>query len=96
MAKSLTDKKFVIGNGYCRLGMAISRMKISQIQELLHSLTSREQKILSMRFGLEDNITHTLEEIGQEFGITRERVNQLEAKALEQLRKVIIKRCQNL
>ena len=49
-------------------------------------LTSREQKILSMRFGLENGIAHTLEEVGQEFGVTRERIRQIEAKSLERIR----------
>ena len=45
----------------------------------------REQKILEMRFGLNDGVTHTLEEVGQEFGVTRERIRQIEAKALERI-----------
>jgi len=53
---------------------------------ILVDLTEREQKILSMRFGLEDGITHTLEEVGQVFGVTRERIRQIEAKALEKIR----------
>ncbi len=53
---------------------------------ILIDLTEREQKILSMRFGLEDGITHTLEEVGQVFGVTRERIRQIEAKALEKIR----------
>ena len=57
-----------------------------QIYEILADLTEREQKILSMRFGLEDNITHTLEEVGKVFGVTRERIRQIEAKALEKIR----------
>ncbi len=57
-----------------------------QIHEILADLTEREQKILSMRFGLEDNITHTLEEVGKVFGVTRERIRQIEAKALERIR----------
>jgi RNA polymerase primary sigma factor len=57
-----------------------------QIHEILDDLTEREQKILSMRFGLEDNITHTLEEVGKVFGVTRERIRQIEAKALEKIR----------
>jgi len=55
-------------------------------KEILSDLTPREQKILSMRFGLEDGITHTLEEVGKEFGVTRERIRQIEAKALEKIR----------
>jgi RNA polymerase primary sigma factor len=58
-----------------------------QIEDVLTDLTEREQKILSMRFGLEDNITHTLEEVGKVFGVTRERIRQIEAKALEKIRK---------
>lgn len=56
------------------------------IKEVLADLTEREQKILSMRFGLEDNISHTLEEVGKVFGVTRERIRQIEAKALEKIR----------
>lgn len=57
-----------------------------RLKEILVDLTPREQKILEMRFGLEDGITHTLEEVGQEFGVTRERIRQIEAKALERIR----------
>ena len=57
-----------------------------KLKEILVDLTPREQKILSMRFGLENGITHTLEEVGNEFGVTRERVRQIEAKALEKIR----------
>ena len=57
-----------------------------RLEEILVDLTPREQKILSMRFGLEDGITHTLEEVGQEFGVTRERIRQIEAKSLERIR----------
>ena len=57
-----------------------------RLKEILVDLTPREQKILSMRFGLEDGITHTLEEVGQEFGVTRERIRQIEAKSLEKIR----------
>lgn len=56
------------------------------LQEALAYLTPREQKILIIRFGLEDGVTHTLEEVGQEFGVTRERIRQIEAKALEKIR----------
>ena len=57
-----------------------------QLEEILIDLTPREQKILSMRFGLKDGINHTLEEVGQVFGVTRERIRQIEAKALEKIR----------
>ncbi|MFC1663895.1 sigma-70 family RNA polymerase sigma factor [Patescibacteria group bacterium] len=57
-----------------------------RLKEILIDLTPREQKILSMRFGLDNGITHTLEEVGQEFGVTRERIRQIEAKALERIR----------
>jgi RNA polymerase primary sigma factor len=57
-----------------------------RLKEILVDLTEREQKILSMRFGLEDGVTHTLEEVGSEFGVTRERIRQIEAKTLEKIR----------
>lgn len=57
-----------------------------RLKEILVDLTPRERKILSMRFGLEDGITHTLEEVGKEFGVTRERIRQIETKALEKIR----------
>ncbi len=56
------------------------------VQKVLHYLLPREQKILEMRFGLIDGVAHTLEEVGQEFGVTRERIRQIEAKALEKIR----------
>ena len=58
----------------------------NRLHEVLIDLTPREQKILALRFGLEDGVTHTLEEVGQEFGVTRERIRQIEAKALEKIR----------
>ncbi len=57
-----------------------------RLQEILVDLTPREQKILEMRFGLEDGITHTLEEVGQRFKVTRERIRQIEAKSMEKIR----------
>jgi len=57
------------------------------ITEIIDELQPREKKILEMRFGLTDGVTHTLEEVGQEFGVTRERIRQIEAKALEKIRK---------
>ncbi len=55
------------------------------VKTVLGDLTPREQKILDMRFGLSDGVAHTLEEVGQEFGVTRERIRQIEAKALERI-----------
>ncbi len=55
------------------------------VKEAIVNLSPREQKILEMRFGLTDGVTHTLEEVGQEFGVTRERIRQIEAKALERI-----------
>ncbi len=57
-----------------------------QLRQILVDLSVREQKILAMRFGLEDGVQHTLEEVGKEFNVTRERIRQIEAKALEKLR----------
>lgn len=57
-----------------------------QLGEVLHTLTPREESVLRLRFGLEDGRTRTLEEVGQQFNITRERIRQIEAKALRKLR----------
>jgi len=65
---------------------AARRLLQERLKEILVDLTPREQKILSMRFGLDSGMTHTLEEVGQEFGVTRERIRQIEAKALERIR----------
>jgi len=56
------------------------------VQEVVASLTPREQKVLILRFGLEDGRSRTLEEVGREFDVTRERIRQIEAKALRKLR----------
>lgn len=66
---------------------AASQLLKEQVQDILGVLTEREQKIVKMRFGLEDGKSHTLEEVGQEFAVTRERIRQIEAKALTKLRK---------
>jgi len=66
---------------------AINQLLKGHITEFMAFLSPREQKILKMRFGLESERTHTLEEVGQEFGVTRERIRQIEAKALQKLKK---------
>ena len=55
-------------------------------RQILESLTPREAKVLRMRFGIEMNTDHTLEEVGQEFDVTRERIRQIEAKSLEKIK----------
>ena len=67
--------------------VAANQLLKEQVATVLSLLTPREQKILRMRFGLEDGKSHTLEEVGLEFGVTRERIRQIEAKALTKLRK---------
>ncbi len=59
------------------------------MQEVISTLHPREQKILQLRFGTEDGVSHTLEEVGEEFGVTRERIRQIEAKALEKISKIV-------
>lgn len=66
--------------------VASRKLLKNHVGEVLRELTPREQKILKIRFGLEDGVTHTLEEVGKEFGVTRERIRQIEAKALEKIR----------
>ncbi|MFA5925901.1 MAG: RNA polymerase sigma factor RpoD [Parcubacteria group bacterium] len=65
---------------------AARKLLMDHVDEILRDLTPREQKILKIRFGLEDGVTHTLEEVGHEFGVTRERIRQIEAKALDKIR----------
>ena len=66
---------------------ATNQLLKEQVQDVLSSLSDREQKIVRMRFGLDNGKSHTLEEVGQEFAVTRERIRQIEAKALAKLRK---------
>jgi len=57
-----------------------------QLKEILADLPPKEKKIIEMRNGLIDGVYHTLEDVGKEFGVTRERIRQIEAKALEKMR----------
>lgn len=66
---------------------ATTQLLKEHVKDMLGALSEREQKILKLRFGLEDGRSHTLEEVGQEFNVTRERIRQIEAKALAKLRK---------
>ncbi len=66
---------------------ATNQLLKEQVKDMLNVLTDREQKIIRLRFGLEDGKSHTLEEVGGEFQVTRERIRQIEAKALAKLRK---------
>ncbi len=65
---------------------ASRRILTDQVREILNELSEKERQILEMRHGLLDGITHTLEEVGQRFGVTRERIRQIEAKAHEKIR----------
>ncbi len=65
---------------------ASAQLLREQVQEVLGTLTERESRVLKLRFGLEDGRTRTLEEVGREFGVTRERIRQIEAKAIRKLR----------
>jgi len=66
---------------------AIYQLLKGDVSKFIGVLSPREQKVLKMRFGLETGRTHTLEEVGKEFGVTRERIRQIEAKALQKLKK---------
>ena len=65
---------------------ASKQLLAEQLHDILNSLNRRERQVLEMRFGLKDGQSHTLEEVGQAFGVTRERIRQIEAKALRKLR----------
>ena len=70
----------------CTFDLGNSLEKKEQLSEVLDTLTPREEKVLRLRFGLEDGRSRTLEEVGKEFNVTRERIRQIEAKALRKLR----------
>jgi RNA polymerase primary sigma factor len=82
-----TRGEFIADDKILRPDQESSRRILSdQIREVLNELSPKEQKILEMRYGLHDGVQHTLEEVGQEFGVTRERIRQIEAKVHEKLR----------
>ena len=81
LSEFIEDKKTILPSAEAARGLLKERLR-----EILVDLTPREQKILAMRFGLNDGVTHTLEEVGQEFGVTRERIRQIEAKSLTKIR----------
>lgn len=82
LAEFIKDDKTIAPNTEASRNLLKERL-----HEISSELTPRELKILGMRFGLEDGVMHTLEETGEEFGVTRERIRQIQAKALEKLRK---------
>ena len=82
LAEFIKDDKTVAPNTEASRKLLKERLK-----EISSELTQRELKILGMRFGLEDGVMHTLEETGEEFGVTRERIRQIQAKALEKIRR---------
>ena len=82
LAEFIKDDKTIAPNTE-----AARKLLKERLGEISSDLTPRELKILGMRFGLEDGVMHTLEETGEEFGVTRERIRQIQAKALEKLRK---------
>jgi RNA polymerase primary sigma factor len=100
MAKEPISLETPMGeNGDSRLGDLIEDKKIAspgesavnhslqaQTKKVLSTLTPRQEKIIRMRFGIEENADHTLEEVGQDFNLTRERIRQIEEKALQKLR----------
>ncbi len=77
----IEDKKFMLPSD-----AAVSQNLAEQTRKVLATLTPREEKVLRMRFGIGEKADHTLEEVGQDFAVTRERIRQIEAKALRKLR----------
>jgi RNA polymerase primary sigma factor len=68
---------------------AAQKLMFEQLRDVLRSLGEREQRVLTMRFGLDDGTPHTLEEVGQHLGVTRERIRQIENKTLAKLRQPV-------
>jgi RNA polymerase primary sigma factor len=80
------DQDRVKGGAVSPLEYATSQALSETTQQVLASLTPREAKVLRMRFGIDMNSEHTLEEVGKQFDVTRERIRQIEDKALRKLR----------
>jgi uncharacterized protein (DUF58 family) len=80
------DRSAAIASPVDRCFLIINVDLKEQTAQVLRTLTPREEKIMKMRFGLEDGSEHTLEEVGRSFAVTRERIRQIEAKALRKLR----------
>ena len=78
---------FIEDRGVVSPADAVININLKEMTEqVLNTLTPREERVIRMRFGLEDGTEHTLEEVGQNFAVTRERIRQIEAKALRKLR----------
>ena len=78
---------FIEDRGVVSPSDAVININLKEMTEqVLNTLTPREERVIKMRFGLEDGTEHTLEEVGQNFAVTRERIRQIEAKALRKLR----------
>ncbi|MBI4337327.1 MAG: sigma-70 family RNA polymerase sigma factor, partial [Chloroflexi bacterium] len=73
-------------NALAPIDAASYQLLKQQVEEVLSTLSDRERRVLELRFGLTDGRSRTLEEVGREFGVTRERIRQIEAKALRKLR----------
>ena len=74
-------------NPFWKFSIPLSKLlKVEEIEAVLKTLALREEKVLRMRYGLDDGKTHTLEEVGKEFGVTRERIRQIEFKAIKRLK----------
>ena len=85
------DRPFFLIAGPCviesdSLVLDVAARLKEMTDQVLNMLTPREERVIKMRFGLEDGTEHTLEEVGQRFGVTRERIRQIEAKALRKLK----------